>query len=62
MFTHYYKGLYIHGYCDKPECRVSGGGLEGKTFKSYRAAQIAITKSVRAHDRAMTEAVKAGKI
>lgn len=45
MFTHYYNGCYIHGYCDKPECSVSGGGLEGKTFKSYRAAQIAITKA-----------------
>ncbi len=46
MFTHYYKGLYINGYTDKSECTVvfeSGSPLLSK-FKSYRAAQLAITK------------------
>ena len=54
MFTHNYKGMYIHGYCDRPECRVSGYSLEGKVFKSYRAAQLAITKAVAAHDTEKT--------
>ena len=54
MFTHYYKGMYIHGYCDKKECRVSGYGISPNVlFKSYRAAQLAITKACRMHDAAM---------
>ena len=57
MFTHNYKGAYIHGYFDKPECKVSGLGLEGKVFKSYRAAQIAITKAIPAHDVAVYKAL-----
>ena len=46
MFTHCYKGLYINGHADKKQCTVrfaSGLPLLGE-FKSYRAAQLAITK------------------
>jgi len=47
MFTHYYNGMYINGYTNKPECRVSDdyNTFAGRVFKSYRAAQIAITKA-----------------
>lgn len=47
MFTHRYNGMYINGYCNKPECYVTNdqNTFAGKTFKSYRAAQIAITKA-----------------
>ena len=48
MFTHNYKGLYIAGYCDKPQCRViwghGGEVLPQYQFKSYRSAQLFITK------------------
>ena len=50
MFTHAYKGAWIHGYFDKDECHVSSlipGQFKGKTFRNYRAAQIAITKSLK---------------
>jgi hypothetical protein len=58
MFTHYYKGCYIHGYCDKPDCKVSAWNIApSKVFKSYRAAQLAITKSVKEHDAAMMNIV-----
>ena len=42
MFTHGYKGRYIHGYCDRDDCHVTGLGW----FKSYRAAQLGITRSL----------------
>lgn len=47
MFTHYYNGMYINGYCDKASCYVSDdfNTFSGRVFKSYRAAQIAITKA-----------------
>ena len=46
MFTHKYKNGFIHGYCDKSECRAQlDTGETLGTFKSYRAAQIAITKA-----------------
>jgi len=58
MFTHNYKGMYIHGYCDKPQCRVSGYSIPSdKIFKSYRAAQLAISKAVKLHDAAMCKAL-----
>ena len=60
MFTHRYKGMYINGYCDKPECTVVGYSMEGRTFKSYRAAQLAITKACKAHDAAMMQLVNKG--
>lgn len=48
MFTHNYKGYYIHGYFDKPQCTVVGFGIDHKrVFKSYRAAQLAITKETK---------------
>lgn len=57
MFTHNYRGMFIHGYCDKLECRVSGFSISPtKIFKSYRAAQLAITRACKAHDKAMTAA------
>ena len=49
MFTHNYKGLYIHGYIDRPECSVifaHGGEVIPRKFKSYRAAQLFITKAL----------------
>lgn len=58
MFTHYYRGCFIHGYCDKPICKVSAFGIPAsKEFKSYRAAQLAIAKSIKAHDAAMVTLV-----
>ena len=54
MFTHNYKGYFIHGYFDKPQCTVSGFGIDPKrVFISYRAAQLAITKAAERHDGAM---------
>lgn len=51
MFTHNYRGMFIHGYCEKPECRVTGNGISpNKVFKSYRAAQLAIAKACKAYD------------
>ena len=48
MFTNQYKGLYIAGYIDCPECRViwghGGEVLPSYKFKSYRSAQLFITK------------------
>ncbi len=47
MFTKYYNGMYINGYCAKSECYVTDdtNHFKGKMFKTYRAAQIAITKA-----------------
>jgi hypothetical protein len=45
MFTIQYKGFYINGYCDKPECKVifcNDSPLI--TVKSLRAAKLAIAK------------------
>lgn len=57
MFTHNYKGMYIHGYVDRNECTVTGYGINPmRKFKSYRAAQLAITKACKLHDAAMTQA------
>ena len=54
MFTHNYKGYYIRGYFDKPQCTVVGFGIDHKKiFISYRAAQLAIAKAVKRHDAAM---------
>lgn len=54
MYTHNYKGYFIHGYFDKPQCTVSGFGIDHKrVFRSYRAAQLAITEAVKRHDDAM---------
>jgi len=40
MFTHYYKGFYIHGYCDKAECFWGFPGYVSKPYKSYRGCSI----------------------
>lgn len=54
MFTHYYRGCYIHGYFDKDICKVSAYGIPPlREFKSYRAAQLAIAKSIKQHDADM---------
>jgi hypothetical protein len=50
MFTHFYNGAYINGHCAKSDCYVTddSGHFRGIVFKSYRAAQIAITKARKA--------------
>jgi len=47
MFTHYYKGMFIHGYFDRKECHVTAENdhFRGRRFPTYRAAQMAITKA-----------------
>jgi hypothetical protein len=58
MFTHNYRGYFIHGYFDKPICKVSPYGIPPlREFKSYRAAQLAIAKAIKAHDSAMMNLV-----
>ena len=49
MFTIFYKGFYINGYSDKEECSIACNGIDtkdriGYTFKSVRAAKMAISK------------------
>jgi hypothetical protein len=46
MFTHSYKNGYIHGYFDKPDC-LAQIGFEHKQCRSYRAAQIWITRQAK---------------
>lgn len=50
MFTHKYNGMYINGKFDTDRCYVTDdtNHFAGRTFKSYRAAQIAITKARKA--------------
>lgn len=47
MFTHRYNGAYINGSFNRSECYVTTDcrRFHGRAFKSYRAAQIAITKA-----------------
>ena len=47
MFTYRYNGMYINGYINKNTCYVTDdyNTFAGKVFKSYRAAQVAITKA-----------------
>ena len=47
MFTHLYNGMYINGSISSPVCTVADdyNTFSGKRFKSYRAAQVAITKA-----------------
>ena len=47
MFTHRYNGMYINGSFNNLSVYVTDdtGLFYGKRFKSYRAAQIAITKA-----------------
>lgn len=56
MFTHNYRGCFIFGYCDRPECTVQAFGVPtSKVFKSYRAAQLAIARAIKAHDAGMMQ-------
>jgi hypothetical protein len=47
MFTHFYNGMYINGHCARSDCYVTDdtGHFSGRVFKSYRAAQMAITRA-----------------
>ena len=47
MFTIYYNGMYINGYCDKQPCYITDdyGTYKGILFSSLRAAKISITKA-----------------
>ena len=44
MFTNSYKGSFIHGYCDRAACRVSGA--TAGSFKSMHAAKCAISRAL----------------
>ena len=49
MFTIFYKGFYINCYIDKEECSIACNGIDtndrfGYTFKSIKAAKMAISK------------------
>jgi hypothetical protein len=46
MFTHSYKSGYIHGSCNSSECTAQIGYKTIKC-KSYRSAQLAITKELK---------------
>lgn len=51
MWTKLYKGYYIHGYFNKDDCQVMTENTE-TTFgiiycKSFRAAQMAVTKHIK---------------
>ncbi len=46
MWTIKYKGVYIHGYCDKQECKALSHVAGVLRFKSLHAAKIAITKGL----------------
>lgn len=53
MFTIEYKGYYIHGYINKPECHVNkpmqdGGVFKLGVYRSLLAAKQAITKHIKA--------------
>jgi len=47
MFTYCYKGMYINGSVDKDTVYVTDdyNTFAGRTFKSYRAAMVNITKA-----------------
>lgn len=47
MFTYRYNGMYINGSISRRSCYVTDdfNTFAGITFKSYRAAQVAITKA-----------------
>jgi hypothetical protein len=47
MFTIRYNGMYINGRCANDQCYVTDdfSTFYGRVFKSFRAAQIAITKA-----------------
>ena len=47
MFTYKYNGMYINGNLNTKTVYVTDdhNTFSGKTFKSYRSAQVAITKA-----------------
>ena len=49
MFTFHYNGMFINGYFDRPECRVTddAGTFAGRRFASVLAAKRAITAARR---------------
>lgn len=47
MWTHGYKGMYIHGYFDADRCCINDGKGFSANCKSYRAAQLAITRRIK---------------
>lgn len=48
MWTISYKGAFIHGYCDKQECRwMTADYSAGGHTKSLLAAKMAITRNQR---------------
>lgn len=47
MFTHAYKSGWIHGYCDRDECQAQLTDYTVIWCKSYRAAQLAISRAER---------------
>lgn len=51
MFTLNYKGIHIHGYTDKSECRVQFVDTFGRTVKSLHAAKLYITKYLKQYPR-----------
>lgn len=54
MWTILYRDFYIHGYCDREQCRIQfESGEPLGEFKSLHAAKIACTKFLK---KAMTEA------
>ena len=53
MWTHRYKKAFIHGHCDRDECTIQlengndfSDGSFIKKFRSYRAAQLGITREL----------------
>jgi len=52
MFTIPYKGAYIHGYCDRGECRVQlgEGGLIKGPFPSLDSAKRYIRTAIKNGD------------
>ena len=48
MFTTRHRGFWIHGHCDRLECRVQRPDLTIMgTFRSLHAAKLAIARAVR---------------
>lgn len=44
MFTIAYKAGWIHGYCDRDECRVQFPDFSTRLVKSAHAAKLAISR------------------
>lgn len=44
MWTIKYRNGWIHGYCDRDECRVQFPDYSTRTVKSLRAAKLALAR------------------